>query len=161
MTLVLALPAQAAPPAVPEIVRAPATAQAVGAVHTVRTIPEACTRLEGVFTGAAAQPYRLSAVRTSPRCQPRARFVDAAQAKPSPAAGWVFNDEIRIPSGACPDRQAVVRVWRKPGDAAPPRLDAQGRARLYLADVQRKSDAAVQAALPQFAAVLVQDGSCG
>jgi hypothetical protein len=51
----------------------------VGAAHTLRQIPEACARLEGVFTGDAAEPYRFSAVRTSEQCQPRARFVDYAK----------------------------------------------------------------------------------
>lgn len=46
--------------------RAPGTAQAIGAVHTLRQIPEACARLEGVFTGNAAQPYTFSVVRSSP-----------------------------------------------------------------------------------------------
>ena len=53
----------------PEIQRAPATPQAVGALHTLRTIPEACARLEGRFTGDAAKPYAFAAVPTSPRCQ--------------------------------------------------------------------------------------------
>ena len=48
-----ALPASAADPA-PEIQRPLGTAQAVGAAHTLRSIPEACARLEGVFTGDAA-----------------------------------------------------------------------------------------------------------
>src|SRR5688572_21868231 len=85
---------------VPEIKRAPITAQAVGAVHSLRQIPEACARMEGAFTGDAAQPYRYGVVRTSPQCQPRARFVDFAKAQPSTAKGWTFNDEIRVPNAA-------------------------------------------------------------
>src|SRR3546814_14098461 len=54
-----------------------------GVVHTLRAIPEACARLQGEFTGDAAQPYRFAAVRTSATCQPRARLVDAAKARPS------------------------------------------------------------------------------
>ncbi len=68
--LVPALPAFAAE--TPELQRAVGVPQAVGAVHTLRQIPEACARLEGVFTGDAAAPYRFSAVRTSEQCQPRA-----------------------------------------------------------------------------------------
>ncbi|GAB3350209.1 hypothetical protein [Lysobacter tyrosinilyticus] len=118
----------------PEIVRPTGTPQANGAVHTVRTIPEACVRLEGVFTGDAAQPYRFTAVKSAPNCRPRARYVDFAQAQPSSAKGWKFNDEIRVPNAACPSQLAVIRVWRKPGETAPPKLDAQGRARIYLKD---------------------------
>ena len=40
----------------PEIERPAASAQATGTVHTVRQIPEACTRIEGRFTGTATQP---------------------------------------------------------------------------------------------------------
>jgi len=69
-----AVPALAAE--TPELQRAVGAPQAVGAVHTLRQIPEACARLEGAFTGDAAAPYRFSAVRTSEQCQPRARFVD-------------------------------------------------------------------------------------
>ena len=67
----------------PEIRRAPARPQAVGVVHTLRTIPEACARLEGRFGGDAATPYTFAAVRSSERCQPRARLVDALKAKAS------------------------------------------------------------------------------
>jgi hypothetical protein len=153
----------AAPPAKtppPEIVRPPATPQAVGIAHTLRTIPEACARLEGRFTGEAAEPYTFAAVRSRPNCQPRARFVDAAQAKPSTASGWVLNDEIRVPNAACPSQQAVVRVWRKPVDVAPPKLDAQGRARLYLQEAQQAAQADRIAPVPQFAAQMAVEGGC-
>ena len=82
VALLLSAPAFAADPA-PEITRPAGTPQANGVVHTLRQIPEACARIEGVFTGQAADPYKFSVVRTSPNCQPRARFVDAAKAKPS------------------------------------------------------------------------------
>lgn len=144
----------------PEITRPPATPQAVGVAHTLRTIPEACARLEGRFTGAAAQPYAISAVRSRPNCQPRARFVDAAQARPSTASGWVLNDEIRVPNAACAAQQAVVRVWRKPVDVAPPKLDAQGRARLYLQDAQQAAQAKRIAPVAQFAAQMTVEGGC-
>ena len=81
-----AVPALAAE--TPELQRAVGAPQAVGAVHTLRQIPEACARLEGAFTGDAAAPYRFSAVRTSEQCQPRARFVDYTKAQPSADKGW-------------------------------------------------------------------------
>ena len=96
--LLLATQAVRASEPVPEIKRDAATPQAVGALHTLRGIPEACARLEGQFTGDPAQPYRFDVVRTSPNCQARARFVDAAKAKPSAASGWILNDVIRVPS---------------------------------------------------------------
>ncbi|TGV51924.1 hypothetical protein EN803_40315, partial [Mesorhizobium sp. M2D.F.Ca.ET.160.01.1.1] len=98
----------------PELQRAVGAPQAVGAVHTLRQIAEACARLEGAFTGDAAAPYRFSAVRTSEQCQPRARFVDYIKAQPSADKGWKLNDVIRVPNAACPAQQAVVRVWRLP-----------------------------------------------
>ena len=94
----------------PEIQRKPGAPQAIGVAHTLRTIPEACARLEGRFTGDAAAPYRFTAVRSSARCQPRARLVDAAAAKPSAASGWVLNDVVRVPNAGCPSQRAVVLV---------------------------------------------------
>ena len=143
----------------PEIKRDPATAQAVGVVHTLRTIPEACTRLEGQFTGEAAQPYKFDAVQTSPNCQSRAHFVDAAKAKPSAADGWILNDLIRVPSAACAWQQAVVRVWRRPAIVAPPKLDGQGRARIYLADSVAKAKAGGLAKVPMYASSMVLEGA--
>ena len=91
LAVAVVLPTFAAEPQ-PEIKRpGAATAQAVGAVHTIRQIPEACARFEGMFTGDAAQPYRFSVVRTSAQCQPRARLLDAAKAKPDTASGWLLN----------------------------------------------------------------------
>ena len=72
--LLMAAAVHAVEPA-PEIQRPAAAPQAVGVVHSLRQIPEACARLEGAFTGDAAQPYRYAPVRTSPQCQPRARFI--------------------------------------------------------------------------------------
>jgi len=136
------------------------TAQAPGAVHTVRTIPEACTRLEGVFTGEAAQPYRMQAVQTVPTCQPRARYVDAAQAAPSQAAGWILADVVHVPEAACPSRQAVVQVWRKPVAQSLER-DGQGQVRIYLQDAQKQAAAGQVRPLPEFSAVLeMPDGPC-
>lgn len=142
----------------PEITRAAIKPQAVGAAHTLRTIPEACARIEGVFTGDAAQPYKFAVVRTSANCQPRARFVDAAKAKPSEQSGWKFNDLIRVPNANCGTQLAVVRVWRKPVAVAPPKLDGQGQSRIYLEE-QRKIAAANQlAAVPMFAAEMGLEG---
>ena len=156
--LLVASPLRAADPA-PEIQRPAGTPQAVGAVHTLRQIPEACARLEGAFTGDAAQPYRYAPVRTSPQCQPRARFMDFDKAKPSVAAGWKLNDVIRVPDAACPSQQAVVRVWRKPGTAAPPPLDGQGQSRIYLQEAKQQAGAAAQApSLTLFAAKLDVEG---
>jgi hypothetical protein len=142
----------------PEIQRPPTAAQGIGQVHTLRTIPEACARLEGQFTGDAARPYRFAAVRTSERCAPRARLVDAAQAKPSIAGGWRFNDLIRVPSAACAGQQAVVRIWRKQADNTPPRLDAQGRSRIYLKDGLDAAKAGDLRALPMFAVAMQVEG---
>lgn len=151
------LPVLAADPK-PEITRDAVAAQAAGSAHTVRTIPEACARLEGMFTGDAAQPYKFAVVRTSPNCQPRARFVDAAKAAPSEQSGWKFNDLIRIPNAACPTQLATVRVWRKPAAVTPPKLDGQGQSRIYL-DEQRKSAEAKQLpAVAMFAAQMSVEG---
>lgn len=152
------LPAFAAEPT-PEISRQPATAQAVGAAHTVRTIPEACARLEGMFTGDGAQPYTFAAVRTSANCQPRARLVDADKAEPSEQAGWKLNDLIRIPNAACTTQVAEVRVWRKPVEITSPELDGQGQARIYLDD-QRATLAAASksSAVVMFAAEMSVQG---
>ena len=155
-----ATPALAAGPA-PEITRDAIQPQAVGAVHTLRQIPEACARIEGVFTGDAAEPYRFAVVRTSPNCQPRARFVDAAQAAPSEEAGWIFNDLIRVPSAGCPTQQAVVRVWRKPV-AQDMALDGQGQSRVYLDEARQAAAGGKLAAIPMFAAAMGVEGkACG
>lgn len=157
MFVVAVMPAMAAEPK-PEIDRAKATPQAVGAAHTLRSIPEACARIEGMFTGQSADPYKFAVVRTSPNCQPRARFVDAAKAGPSVAKGWIFNDLIRVPNASCPAQQAVVKVWRKPGANGSPELDAQGRARIYLGDSKEAAQADKLAAIPMFAASMAVEG---
>lgn len=141
----------------PEIQRPTGTAQAVGVAHSIRTIPEACARLEGVFTGQA-MPYQFKAVRTSASCQPRARLVDAAKLKPSQASGWVLNDEIRIPNAACPSQLAVVQVWRKPSNATPPKLDGQGRSRVYLDDAKQAASAGTMPAIAMYAAAMTVEG---
>jgi hypothetical protein len=144
--------------ATPEIVRPTGAPQAVGAVHTLRGIPEACTRLEGQFTGDAAKPYALTAVQTSPNCQPRSRFVDADQAKPDASSGWIFNDLIRVPSVSCPEQQAVVRVWRHPANAMPPALDQQGKSRIYLSEGVAKAKAHALPPVPLYSATLSVEG---
>jgi len=154
---VAAAPALAADPT-PEISRDAVAPQQVGVVHTLRQIPEACARIEGGFTGDASEPYRFAVVRTSANCQPRARFVDAARARPSEAAGWVFNDLIRVPSAACPSQQAVVRVWRKPVDQTI-RLDGQGQSRIYVEESKQAAAGGKLAAIPMFAAEMGVEGT--
>ena len=142
----------------PEVARKPATPQAVGALHSLRTIPEACVRLQGRFTGDAADPYRFEAVRTSPACQPRAVVQDAAKAKPSAASGWILNDRISVPEAGCPGLRAVATVWRRPASGAPPALDAQGRSRIYLKQAMSDAKAGRLAALPAYAVATKVEG---
>ena len=141
----------------PEIQRPDATPQPVGARHTLRTIPEACARIEGMFTGRAGDPYDYNGVRTSARGQPRARLVDAAEVQPDAGSGWVLNDRIRVPSAACPAQQAVVEIWRKPVASARPTLDAQGAARIYLQDAQQAGTGQI-GPIPLFAAAISVEG---
>ena len=142
----------------PEIQRAAGAPQADGVAHTLRTIPEACARLEGQFTGNSSKPYKFAAVPTSARCQPRARLVDATTAKASAATGWLLNDVIRVPSARCPSQQAVVRIWRQAVKSAPPKLDAQGRSRIYLKDGLDAARHGKLAAMPVYAAALKLEG---
>lgn len=156
--LAVALPALAADP-VPEIHRDPATPQAPGVLHTLRQIPEACARVQGQFTGNAADPYKFELVKTSPNCAPRAKLVDAAKAQPSEAGGWKFNDLVRVPSTQCATQFAVVRVWRKPVDVAPPKLDAQGKSRLYLEQERQRAAAGQLASVPEYAVSTAVEGT--
>jgi len=155
-TVILALApvARAADGAQPEIQRAPGSgsAQPVGQVHTLRNIPEACVRLEGQFTGDGAAPYRFEAVKRDP-CVQRAVYADAAKLKAAPSvkSGWILNDRISVPRADAPACIATVEVWRHTGDTAPPKLDAQGRSRLYLDKPQQA------VAVPMFAATLAID----
>jgi hypothetical protein len=153
LATLLAAPVAAAD-TTPEITRDVAPAQADGTLHTLRTIPEACATLTGEFTGKADKPYVLDARRTSANCQPRARLVDAAKAGASAKAGWILNDRIRVPSAACPSRQAVVQVWRRRGEAALPAKDGQGQARIYLREGIAKAKAGELASLPVYAVQL-------
>lgn len=156
---VAVLAANPKPEPKPEISREPARPQALNAVHTLRQIPEACARLEGMFTGQAADPYAFAVVRISETCQPRAKFVDAAKVKPSEKSGWKLNDLIRVPSAACATQFAVVKVWRKPVDVATPTLDAQGKARIYLDDARKRAQSGQMAAVPMFAAQMAVEGT--
>jgi len=149
--------ASAADP-VPERQRPPGTPQAVGALHTLRQIPEACARLEGMFTGQAAEPYRFSVVPSSPSCQPRARYVDYLQAAPEAAHGWKLNDVIRVPNAGCPSQQAVVRVWRLPADNQPPQLDGQGQARIYLQEAKQQAASGKVPKVALFSAQMTLEG---
>ena len=153
--LVPAVPAFAAE--TPELQRAVGAPQAVGTVHTLRQIPEACARLEGAFTGQAAEPYRFAPVRTSEQCQPRARFVDYSKAQPSADKGWKLNDVIRVPNAACPAQQAVVRVWRLPVNNTQA-LDGQGQSRIYLEEARKQAAAGKIPQVTMFAAQLQMEG---
>ncbi|MBK0027447.1 hypothetical protein IAE57_14865 [Stenotrophomonas sp. S48] len=150
-----ALPALAAE--TPELQRAVGAPQAVGATHTLRQIPEACARLEGAFTGQAAEPYRFAAVRISEQCQPRARFIDYAKAQPSADKGWKLNDVIRVPNATCPAQQAVVRVWRLPVNNTQA-LDGQGQSRIYLEEAKKQAAAGKIPQVTMFAAQLQMEG---
>ncbi len=161
LAAVPAVASTAATAAKPEIDRGAGTAQAVGVAHTLRTIPEACARLEGVFTGDPAAPYRFAPTLSRPGCQPRARFADAARVTPSTSQGWVLNERLRVPSAECPTRFAVIEVWRRPGRTAAPALDAQGKARIYLDDEKQKAAANRPTVSPMFAATMeVQGRAC-
>jgi len=141
----------------PEIQRDPGSgsAQPVGQVHTLRNIPEACVRLEGQFTGDATTPYRFRAVKRDP-CVQRAVYADAATLRLAPTvkSGWILNDRISVPRADAPACMATIEVWRQPGDATPPKLDAQGRSRIYLDKPQQA------AAVPLFTAILQPPKNC-
>jgi hypothetical protein len=157
--MTMALPALAADPA-PEVHRDPAIPQPPGVVHTLRQIPEACARIQGQFTGNAADPYKFELVRTSPNCAPRAKLLDAAKAKPDAAAGWKFNDLVRVPSTLCPTQFAVVRVWRLPvGTAVPPKADAQGYSRIYLKEMTAAAKAGKLNPIPVYAVSTAVEGT--
>ena len=72
-----------------------------------------------------------------------------------------MNDRIRIPNAGCSSQVAVVSVWRKPVSAQPPRLDAQGRSRIYLEDARQQAGQHKLAQVPAYAAVVdVQGAAC-
>jgi hypothetical protein len=147
----------------PEIQRGIGMPQAVGQLHTLRNIPEACVRLQGEFTNAAGAPYRFEGVLRD-RCAARAKYVDANALKspPSVADGWILNDVIRVPNAACPSQQAVLSVWRHRVDPARIALDGQGRMRFYLKDGDVTSQSGEKAhAVSLYTATLEVSGSCG
>ncbi|MCD9088064.1 hypothetical protein [Stenotrophomonas sp. SY1] len=159
LVLLTALPLSTlAADAKPEIERPAASAQADGALHSVRQIPEACTRIEGRFTGDSAQPYDMQLVRTSAQCQPRAVFLDQAKVNPSETAGWKLNEVVRVPSAACSTQQALIEVWRKPAGQQVA-LDGQGQNRVYLEDAKAQAAAGRLAALPAYSARLKLEGA--
>ncbi|AXK72633.1 hypothetical protein DWG18_10365 [Lysobacter sp. TY2-98] len=155
----LALAAGFASAATPEVQRPVGAPQANGVTHLARGIPEACAWLEGTFTGDPALPYKFAPVRSSPTCQARARLLNPEKAKPSEATGWKLNDIVRIPSKDCPGLQAVITVWRLPVDEKSLKLDAQGRARLYLQDAKASAGKAPMAAYT--ATVATEGKPCG
>lgn len=148
--------------ATPEIKRDTAPAQKVGVEHTLRVIPEACARLQGQFTGNASSPYAFQVVKSNPNCQPRAKLVDAKTVKPEKNAAWILNDEVRVPSAACTSQVAALKVWRLKAVNQPYKLDAQGRARVYLKDDAQKDWTAKDAkrTTPTYAVALDVTGSC-
>ncbi len=159
LILLGALPLSAlAADARPEIERPAGTPQADGALHTVRQIPEACTRIEGRFTGEAGAPYAMQLVRTSPQCQARAAFLDEAKVHPSQDSGWKLNEVVRIPSARCSTQQALIEVWRKPAGQQVA-LDGQGQNRVYLEDAKAQAAAGRLAALPAYSARLKVEGA--
>jgi hypothetical protein len=137
----------------PEISRPVGKPQAVGVLHGLRTIPEACARLEGRFDANAAAPYALSARAKSP-CQPRAMF-DTAMTPPAAGAGWILNDVIRVPRADRADCIATISVWRHPGTMAPIEHDGQQRVRLYLDQPVAKTGEK-----PRFAASVETSAAC-
>ena len=148
--------ARAADGVAPEIQREVGTAQAVGQLHTLRTIPEACVRLQGQFTGDAKAPYSFEAVPRD-RCAQRAAYVTASTLKtpPTVTSGWILNDRISVPRTDAPKCMAVLDVWRLAGQLSPPKLDPQGRSRLYLDKPKQSS------AVPLYTAVLQRPKGCG
>ena len=148
--------------AAPEIKRDVAKPQNVGTLHTLRVIPEACARLQGKFTGRGDAPYDFGVSKSNPNCQPRAKLVDAKKVKPESNAAWILNDRVRVPNAACPSQLATLSVWRLKTDNKPYKLDAQGRARVYLKedaqkDWTRKDPKRVT---PAYAVALDVTGTC-
>ena len=135
-------------------------AQSTGVKHTLRQIPEACVRLEGVFTGDPAKPYAMELVRLGPPCQPRARYDGRlTKAMATPGTGWRQTQVIRIPSANCPGLVVDFEVWQRPGAAAP-RPDGQGQTRVYLEEAQRDARSGQLARLPGYAVRTRAKGSC-
>lgn len=137
--------------AAPEITRPVAPPQAIGAAHALRNVPEACTRIEGVFTAEGYSPSLVPRV----GCRPRAPFEPGIGAQPPSGEGWILNDLLRVPRADRPACIATISVWRHPGALAPMQADGQQRVRLYL-DAAR----APAAQQPRFAASLQVTPEC-
>ena len=69
-------------------------------------------------------------------------------------------ERARLENAEHPDRQALVRVWRKPVDQTL-ELDGQGRVRIYLQDAQKQAAAGQMRELPEYSAQLELAGRCG
>lgn len=151
----LLLAATAAHAASPEIVRAPAAPQRVGADHALRFVPEACVTLHGRFAAGGGAPYMVSLARR-PGCAPRAGFDAAIGAAPPLGEGWILNDVLQVPRADRPDCVARVSVWRHPGVLAPLERDGQRRVRMYLD--QSKPPASQRS---RFAASVATTPACG
>ena len=65
---------------------------------------------------------------------------------------------FRSRTTACWVVQAVVRVWRHPADVAPPKLDGQGRSRIYLKESLAKARADQLAPIPAYAIAMSVEG---
>ena len=161
--LAIVLPVSVALAATPEITRDTGTPQAVGKAHTLRTIPEACARISGQFTGIPDKPYTMQVSKTSPRCVARAELVSADKVKPESDPRFVLNDLVKVPNAACPSQLATLSVWRLKVNNAPYKLDAQGRARVYLQEKAQKAWTAndPKRTRPAYAVAVDVIGSCG
>ena len=134
------------------------SAQADGQLHTLRTIPEACVRLQGQFGGPDG--YALAAVPSAPGCQPRAQFRGVDSIDPDPAAGWLLDEIVRVPSARCPQQMLRLELWTLPVAPVQAPRDGQGQVRIYLEQAQqgRAAGAALQRA--QWTARWGLDGRC-
>jgi len=114
----------------PEISRAAASPQANGQAHTLRTIPEACLRLQGEFTGDPAAPLPLPAGAHQRRLPGPGAGGRRAQGRRA-RRRLDPQRRIRVPAPRAP----ASRPWSRlaPGrEAKAPALDAQGKSRIYL-----------------------------
>lgn len=158
LSLLVALSAAAAAPqARPQ--RSPASPQADGVAHTLRQIPEACVRLQGAFTGRAEQPYALQAVPTHERCPRRAVFAGIGDA-PAASEGWQLDEQIVVPSSACPGMAMQLSMWHRQGQVQAAGRDGQGQVRVYLDQLQQGQTARAPSALPQWRASWQVQGRC-
>ena len=139
--------------------RPAASPQADGVAHTLRQIPEACIRLQGMFSGRADHPYALQAVPTQERCPRRAVFAGIADA-PQADEGWQLDEQIVVPSAACPALRMTLSLWRHPGQVRKAERDGQGQVRVYVEQARQAADGAEQATLPQWRASWQVQGRC-